>query len=158
MADNITALANTGTGTDVLATDEIAGVHYPRTKIGFGDDGSYTDASATNPLPVTLSGSVEIANNSGSPVPVASDRLETLIALMSRAVKLLDSNAIVDSAQRQRIVVDAGTITAVTGVTTVTTVTTVGALTTVAGMDREQYINISKQTMAQGIRSRLTFA
>jgi hypothetical protein len=150
MADNITALANTGTGTDVFATDDIGGVNYPRTKVGFGVDGSYEDVSAFNRL------------------PTASDpRLETLIALMARALKLLDSNAIVDSAQRQRIVVDAGTITSVTGVTTVTTVTTVATVSAVtavanvtanAGMDREQYINISKQTYAQGIRSRLTFA
>jgi len=56
MADNVTALANTGTGTDVFATDDIGGVNYPRTKVGFGDDGSYTDASATNPLPVAAYG------------------------------------------------------------------------------------------------------
>jgi hypothetical protein len=146
MADNLIALANTGAGTDVLATDEIDGVHYPRNKNGFGDDGSYVDVSATNPLPVT------------------SDRLESLIVLMSRMVKMLESSAIVDSAQRQRVVVDAGTVTTVTGVTTVTTVSTVSSVTGVsnvtaqAGMDREQYINISKQTFAQGIRSRLTFA
>lgn len=53
MADNITALANTGTGTDVLATDEIAGVHYPRTKIIIGADGvNGGDVSSANPLPV----------------------------------------------------------------------------------------------------------
>ena len=146
MADNLTALANTGAGTDVLATDEIAGVHYPRAKIGFGNDGSYGDVSATNRLPVT------------------SDRLESLIAMMARMVKMMESNAIVDSAQRQRVVVDAGTIGAVTTVTGVTTVSTVSAVTLVsnvtaqAGMDREQYINISKQAVALGIRSRLTFA
>jgi hypothetical protein len=56
MADNITALANTGTGTDVFATDDIGGVNYPRTKVGFGVDGSYVDASATNPLPVQAYG------------------------------------------------------------------------------------------------------
>lgn len=53
MADNITALANTGTGTDVLATDKIAGVHYPRTKIIIGADGvNGGDVSSANPLPV----------------------------------------------------------------------------------------------------------
>jgi hypothetical protein len=142
MADNITALGNTGTGTDVFATDEIGGVHHPRTKIGFGVDGSYEDVSPTSRL------------------PVVSDRLETLIALMARAVKLLDSNAIVDVAQRQRIVVDAGTITTVSTVSSLTagTLTAVNNVVANAGMDREQYINISKQTMAQGIRSRLTFA
>lgn len=55
MADNITALANTGTGTDILATDEIGGVHYPRSKVGFGSDGSYIDVSAANPFPVQIS-------------------------------------------------------------------------------------------------------
>ena len=143
MADNLTALANTGAGTDVLATDEIAGVHYPRNKVGFGDDGAYVDVSATNRLPVT------------------SDRLESLIAMMSRMVKMMESNAIVDSAQRQRVVVDAGTVTTVTGVTTVSTVSAVTAVSNIianAGMDREQYINISKQAVALGIRSRLTFA
>ena len=143
MADNVTARANTGAGTDVLATDEIDSVHYPRAKIGFGTDGSYGDVSAENRLPVT------------------SDRLESLIVLMSRMVRMMESNAIVDSAQRQRVVVDTGTIATVTGVTTVSTVsavTLVSNVTAQAGMDREQYINISKQTFAQNIRSRLTFA
>jgi hypothetical protein len=53
MADNLTALANTGSGTDVLATDEIAGVHFPRSKITLGADGvNDGDVSAANPLPV----------------------------------------------------------------------------------------------------------
>jgi hypothetical protein len=54
MGDNITALANTGDGTDVLATDEIGGVHYPRSKVGFGTDGNYADVSSADPLPVTM--------------------------------------------------------------------------------------------------------
>ncbi|MFS0771044.1 hypothetical protein [Sphingomonas sp. 1P08PE] len=48
MADNILAPAS---GTS-FATDEIGGIHYPRTKIAFGADGTATDASAANPLPV----------------------------------------------------------------------------------------------------------
>lgn len=58
MADNITALANTGSGTDVLATDDIGGVHYPRNKIGFGSDGDYSDVHSGNPFPVALSGRI----------------------------------------------------------------------------------------------------
>lgn len=50
MADNVTAPA---TGA-IFATDEIAGVQYPRTKVGWGIDGAYVDVSAVNPLPVTL--------------------------------------------------------------------------------------------------------
>jgi len=44
------------------ATDLISGVHYPRRKIVFGVDGTATDVSATDPLPVTLAGdSVTVA-------------------------------------------------------------------------------------------------
>ena len=48
--DNITTPA---TGV-VLATDEIAGVQYPRSKVGFGVDGAFTDVSADAPLPVAI--------------------------------------------------------------------------------------------------------
>ena len=186
MADNLTALANTGTGTDVLATDEIAGVHFPRTKITIGADGvNDGDVSASNPLPVSgtvtanagtgtfaVSGPVTDAQLRATAVPVSisgtfeasADRTENLLAMLSRMVKLLESNAIVDQQQRQRITLDAIaaslTLAAVTTVTTVSTVSTVSSITNMAanaGMDREQYINIAKQTYAASIRSRLEF-
>ncbi len=50
MADN--TLLNSGTGGDTIATDDIAGVKHQRIKVGYGVDGSFTDASATNPMPV----------------------------------------------------------------------------------------------------------
>lgn len=42
MADNVTADAGTGGAT--FATDDIAGIHYPRSKIALGADGAATDA------------------------------------------------------------------------------------------------------------------
>lgn len=52
MADNITT--NPGTGGAVLATDDIGGVQFPRTKIVIGADGvNGGDVSGANPLPVT---------------------------------------------------------------------------------------------------------
>jgi hypothetical protein len=84
--------------------------------------------------------------------------------MLSRVVKLLESNVVVDSAQRQRISLDAiaagVTLPTVTTVTTVSTVSTVSSVTNVAanaGMDREQYINIAKQTYTMSIRPRLEF-
>ena len=50
MADNIQVTQGSGT---TMATDDIAGVQYPRVKVSWGVDGSAVDASATNPLPVT---------------------------------------------------------------------------------------------------------
>lgn len=51
MADNIAAATD---ATKQLATDEIGGVHFARTKIVLGDDGvNGGDVSAANPLPIT---------------------------------------------------------------------------------------------------------
>jgi hypothetical protein len=51
MADNTTL--NTGTGGDVIATDDIGGVKHQRVKVEYGGDGSATDVSTTNPLPAS---------------------------------------------------------------------------------------------------------
>jgi hypothetical protein len=62
MADNLTA--NPGAGGAVFATDEIGGIHYPRTKVAFGVDGAAVDVSASDPLPVVFaSGTVSISGS-----------------------------------------------------------------------------------------------
>lgn len=55
MADDVLVAlqSSTQTTTGTVATDEIAGVHYQRVKVAHGADGSATDTSSTNPLPVT---------------------------------------------------------------------------------------------------------
>ena len=51
MADNILTPASGAT----VATDDIAGVHYPRTKLTIGADGvNDGDVSSANPMPVTM--------------------------------------------------------------------------------------------------------
>lgn len=50
MADNTTL--NTGSGGDVISTDDIAGVKVQRVKVQYGADGSATDVAAAAPLPV----------------------------------------------------------------------------------------------------------
>jgi hypothetical protein len=141
MADNVGYTPGTGA---TVAADEINGALYQRIKPTYGLDGEATDVSIINPL------------------PVFDDRNEQLLSLLQRLVKISESNQVVDSAQRQRITLDAitagvalPTVTTVTTVTTVSTVTAVSNITQNAGMDREQYINIAKQTYANSIRNRL---
>lgn len=50
MVDNTTL--NPGTGGDVIASNDISGVKYPRNKVVFGAAGSASDVSPANPLPV----------------------------------------------------------------------------------------------------------
>lgn len=61
MADNTTL--DSGSGGDVIATDDIGGVKYPRGKIVIGADGvNDGDVSASNPLPVKGTGAAGTAN------------------------------------------------------------------------------------------------
>jgi hypothetical protein len=143
MADNLGYTPGTGAN---VATEEVNGVHHQRVLMETAVEGVPTDVSAS------------------SPMPVVSSRSDDLLVILSRIVKLLESNATVDSAQRQRVVVDSGAITAsiaasqtLANVTTVATVSSVTNMVSNAGMDREQYINIAKQTYNQSIRSGLTF-
>ena len=57
MADNVSV---PGGSAGPIATDEVSGVQYQRVKVNYGADGSATDVSADNPLPVveTASGAV----------------------------------------------------------------------------------------------------
>jgi hypothetical protein len=74
MADNTTL--NTGTGGDVIASDDISGVKFQRNKIVIGADGvNDGDVSATNPLPIinkAVSRSVSTAYEAGRVVSAAA--------------------------------------------------------------------------------------
>lgn len=54
MADNVQVSQGIGT---TMSTNEIAGVQYPRQKIGWGEPGTFNDTSAAAPLPVQVVGS-----------------------------------------------------------------------------------------------------
>jgi len=64
MADNTTL--NEGSGGDVIATDDISGVKHQRVKIEYGNDGSATDVSDANPLPVDDAGGSLTVDNAGT--------------------------------------------------------------------------------------------
>ena len=85
---------------------------------------------------------------------LATDQTEKdLAALLRRLLKLMESNATVDSAQRQRIVIDAlaGGIT----LSTVTTVTSVSNVAAIAGETHRMFIDIARTAYNTGIRSKL---
>jgi hypothetical protein len=126
-----------GSGANVATDTDSGGAHHQKALIEHLQDGV--------PTPVT----------EDAPLPVSTLRAEDLLGMLSRVVKLLESNAVVDQQQRQRITLDA-----IAGGLTLGTVGTLSTLSNIvanAGMDREQYINTAKQTYATSIRSRLEF-
>ena len=114
-------------------------------------------ATVSGPDDATTVQDVSLSN----PMPMVANQSDDLLRILSRLVKILECNAVVDQQQRQRVTIDAITanlnLQGVNVVTTVATVNNVAAQTALAGMDREMYINIAKNTYANSIRSQLSF-
>lgn len=93
MADNTTL--NTGTGGDTIATDDIGGVKHQRVKIQYGVDGSATDVSDTNPLPIDDAGGSLTVDNAALSVTgggVEASALRVTLASDSTGVVSVDDN------------------------------------------------------------------
>ena len=167
MSDN--TQLNTGTGGDLIATDELtqlngaaapAGLKVQRVKVGFGPDGNLQDVTDAAPLPVagTLSVSnfpaqtgLTDAELRAAPVPVEDATTGSLLTRILRA--LLSPLGYDFSIQRYRqtAVVESGTITAVTTVATVTNAAQLG------GVQAQLLVNGQNVSAWQAcVRSRIT--
>lgn len=108
---------------------------------------------------------VDPPNDSAGPVVrTAAGSVDDQIILLRRIVKLLETTAAADSAQRQRFTLDAvtagvtlPTVTSVGTVTTVTTVSTVTNVSQLAGYDQRLYVDWARTAYNTGIRAALTF-
>lgn len=167
MADNVGYTPGTGA---TVAADDIGGVLYQRVKIGVGADGSATDVSTANPMPVIVDGTTALnvaitdvtSTNplevtATTPLPVEVDNVRDILIPV---VTLLESPRGFDkSLQRQRgtVVVESGTVTTVTTVATVTTVTTVTGLTNIDGIQgRIGQNGANLSAWADCVRSRIS--
>lgn len=131
MSDNVGYTPGTGA---TVAADNIGGVLHQRVKIGIGADGSATDVSAANPMPITapaaipISGALTDAELRASPVRISAEDAEWLLR---QIVSLLISPAGFDRSQaRTRVtaILESGAVSTVATVSTVSTVTAVSAL------------------------------
>jgi hypothetical protein len=129
MADN--TVLNTGTGGDVIATDELttlngtasSGVKVQRVKVGHGSENDFKDATPAAPMPVAAYG--ELVE--------ALEAMRMAVQSLTRTMGQMQP----DTAARMRVAIDAitagltlATITTVGTVTTVTTVSTVSTVST----------------------------
>jgi hypothetical protein len=92
MADNFAFTPGSGAS---AAADDIGSVLYPRAKIGFGADGSYTDTSLTAPWPVQGGVAHDAADDATAPVKVGGRAIATLsgttlVAAADRAQAQMD--------------------------------------------------------------------
>jgi hypothetical protein len=121
MADNIGYTPGTGA---TIAADEIAGILHQRIKIGIGENGTATDVSEANPMPVMAVGDLLEALQSMS---FALESLTRTIGLAQ--VNPLNGNLYVDGSRvTQPISGNIGTVSTVSTVSTVATVTNMSQL------------------------------
>lgn len=93
MADNVTL--NSGSGGATLSTDDIAGVQVQRVKVQYGVDGSATDVSDSNPMPVDDAGGSLTIDNATLSVTgggVEASALRVTLASDSTGVLSVDDN------------------------------------------------------------------
>ena len=69
MADNVGYTPGSGA---TVAADDIAGVLYQRVKIGVGADGSATDVSTANPMPIAAPSALNVTVPTASSVTIMS--------------------------------------------------------------------------------------
>jgi hypothetical protein len=121
MADNVGYTPGTGA---TIAADEISGVLHQRVKIGIGTDGSATDVSSSNPMPVTgtvtantgLSQPLTDAQLRASAVPVSGTFFQATQPV-SIASSVAVTGPLTDGQLRATPVPVSGTVTANTGLT-----------------------------------------
>lgn len=103
----------------------------------------------------SASDKLQIIYNSSSGLKTTDEDQQDLLRLLSRLVKVMENQQACDSAQRQRVTIDAGTLPTVTTVGTVSSISNISAM---ASMGQEQYINIARNAYANSIRNKLFFS
>lgn len=91
MADNVTISAMSGG--DTIAADDIAGIKFQRMKVCHGADGVATDASATDPLPVTTAPAGTVATGATTVTTAGTAVQLPAGAALSVTVRALSTNA-----------------------------------------------------------------
>lgn len=84
MADDVTA---PGAG-ETFATDQIGTRHFPKGKLAFGPDGTATDVSGANPLPVAIGETVPVVVEGTVPVTVPDNALGTRAYVFAEGQRL----------------------------------------------------------------------
>lgn len=143
MADNVGYTPGTGA---TVAADEIGGALYQRIKPTFGDDGTATDVSAANPMPMAAYG--ELID--------AIEAMRMSVQAMTRTIGQMQP----DTASRMRVAIDAIsaslTLATITTVSTVTTCSTLTNQTQIGGLAATEQIPSLMRLGADSMRRNIS--
>jgi len=133
MADNVGY-----TPGSTVAADDIGGVLYQRVKPAIGADGSATDISDANPMPIAAYGEL----------------VEAIEALRMTCHSILRTMPQLNNQLQVRISADA--VTTISNVTTVSTVTTVSNISQLGSIDASNVVLGVLRISAENLRRNIT--
>lgn len=142
MTDYVTVKQGSGSNAKNIAADDVSGVMYQRVKIAHGVDGSATDVSTINPLPVTIDADI-IFDTTGLAQDATIDEVSTVLGIKTDAKSTATDGTSISavsiwkqiSASVQAIVTAlAGTLTVATHAVTQSGTWNVGAVSTVTNV------------------------
>jgi hypothetical protein len=143
MADNVGYTPGSGA---TVAADEIGGVLHQRVKLSIGEDGSATDASRENPVPMEAIGELIEA------IEAQRMALQALVRTIGQSMP--------DTAGRLRVLVDSIsaslTLATITTVGTVTTVSTLSNQTQIGGLPATEHIPSLMRLGADSMRRNIS--
>ena len=138
MPDNVNYAPS---GSTLIASDDVGGIQYQRVKQSFGEDGTATDVSLTNPLPATIT---------QGEIVECLEAIRMSVQSLNRTIGL----AYPDTSGRLRILLDS--ITANLTLATVTTVTTLTNQSQMGGLSAAPQIPAIMQFAADNLRRNIT--
>ena len=140
MADNVGYTPGSGA---TVAADDIGGVLYQRVKPVTGDDGTATDVSATNPMPVAAYGEL-------------IEAIESLRMAVNSIARMLPQRGAQESINTNIISGSLSTVNSVSSVSSIGSISSLASITTIANRNFIEVPELLANISAQSIRNNIT--
>jgi hypothetical protein len=146
MADNVNITPGSGA---TVAADDIGGVLYQRVKVSHGADGSATDTSVSNPLPIAAYG--ELVE--------AIEAMRMAVNTLTRTIGLVTVDPATGRLRAEVVQATAASLLATVSIAssqTLTTLTTLGNQTQMGGFNAQDQIPALMRLSADNLRRNIS--
>jgi hypothetical protein len=146
MADNVAITPGSGA---IAAADDIGGVLYQRVKVAHGADGSATDTSVSNPLPIAAYG--ELVE--------AIEAMRMAVHALTRTIGLVTVDPATGRLRAEVVQATAASLLATVSIASNQTLTTLGTLsnqTQMGGLNAQDQIPALMRLSADNLRRNIS--
>jgi hypothetical protein len=143
MADNVAITPGSGA---IAAADDIGGVLYQRVKVSHGADGSATDTSVSDPLPIAAYG--ELVE--------AIEAMRMAVQALTRTIGLVTVDPATGRLRAEVVQATAASLLATVSIASNQTLTTLGNQTQMGGFNAQDQIPALMRLSADNLRRNIS--